>query len=72
VLQLVTGRRRLAPCEYEYNQVPHNIEAEQALLGAIYFNNKALDLVPFLKSEHFYDRLHQKVYRIQRELIGAG
>ena len=29
---------------------PHNIEAEQALLGAILVNNDALDRVEFLES----------------------
>ena len=42
---------------------PHNFEAEQALLGAILVNNEACDRVSsFLKSEHFYDPLHGRIY----------
>ncbi len=43
-----------------FRQLPHNIEAEQALLGAILINNNALDRVSdFLKAEHFFERLNQ-------------
>lgn len=56
-----------------FRQVPHNIEAEQALLGAILINNDALDRVSdFLKPEHFYDSLHQKIFAILAETIRKG
>jgi replicative DNA helicase len=43
--------------------VPHNIEAERALLGAILLNNHALELVSdFLRPEHFYSTTHGKIY----------
>ena len=33
---------------------PHNFEAEQALLGAILLNNRAIERVSeFLRAEHF-------------------
>lgn len=36
---------------------PHNYEAEQALLGAILSNNRAIEKVnEFLRPEHFADR----------------
>jgi|GEM_PF-5450422 len=36
--------------------LPSNIEAEQAVLGAVLVNNEALDrLSAFLTTEHFYD-----------------
>ena len=38
-----------------YRVEPHNIDAEQALLGAIITNNEALDRVTgFLKPDHFF------------------
>ncbi|MDG1286614.1 MAG: replicative DNA helicase [Rickettsiales bacterium] len=44
-------------------EAPHNIEAEQALLGAILQNNEALHhVVDSLQSEHFYQPLHQKIF----------
>ncbi|WP_019223855.1 replicative DNA helicase [Bartonella rattaustraliani] len=56
-----------------FRQLPHNIEAEQALLGAILINNEALDRVSdFLKPEHFFDPLHQKIYEVSSHLIEKG
>jgi replicative DNA helicase len=56
-----------------YRQPPHNIDAEQALLGAIMINNEANDRVStFLKAEHFYDPLHAQIYETMGKLIGAG
>ncbi len=56
-----------------FRQVPHNIEAEQALLGAILVNNEAMDRVSsFLDMTHFYDPLHGQIYEIAGKLIQAG
>ncbi|QNT77806.1 replicative DNA helicase [Entomobacter blattae] len=42
---------------------PSNIQAEQALLGALLSNNKAYDLVSdFLQGEHFADAINGKIY----------
>jgi putative DNA primase/helicase len=42
---------------------PHNLEAEQALLGAILVDNDAHDRVAdFLESRHFFDPLHGSIY----------
>ncbi|GHS93629.1 replicative DNA helicase [Alphaproteobacteria bacterium] len=44
--------------------VPHNLEAEQALLGALLLNNNVLENVgDFLKPEHFYSPVHGKIFR---------
>lgn len=44
--------------------IPHNIEAEQALLGAILLNNDLLDRVAdTLEPGHFYDPLHGEIFR---------
>nr|WP_041581402.1 replicative DNA helicase [Bartonella grahamii] len=56
-----------------FRQLPHNIEAEQALLGAIIINNNALDRVSdFLKAEHFFEPLHQKLFDIISKIIQNG
>jgi len=56
-----------------YRQAPANIEAEQALLGAILVNNEVLDRVSqFLKAEHFYEPLHQEIFEVASKLIAAG
>src|SRR4029079_17366175 len=56
-----------------FRQAPHNLEAEQALLGAILVNNEAMDRVSsFLDPQHFYDPLHQQIYETAGKLVHAG
>ena len=59
--------------ESSYRNPPANIEAEQALLGAILINNDAYDRVSdFLRSEHFVEEIHRRIYDIAGSLIRAG
>jgi KaiC/GvpD/RAD55 family RecA-like ATPase len=54
-------------------EAPHNVELEQALLGAILVNNDAFHRLPkFLKPGHFREPLHQKIFEIAAGLIGEG
>src|SRR5437588_10760652 len=56
-----------------YRSAPHNIEAEQALLGAILVNNEALYRVTdFLEPQHFFEPIHRQIYDIARTLIRTG
>ena len=56
-----------------FRTAPHNVEAEQALLGAILVNNDAFDRVSdFLKPEHFSEELHRRIFEIASQLIRAG
>ncbi|MBX6426922.1 MAG: replicative DNA helicase [Variibacter sp.] len=56
-----------------YRTAPHNIEAEQALLGAILVNNEAFYRVSdFLKPHHFIEGIHQQIFEIVGSLIRAG
>ena len=56
-----------------YRAAPHNIEAEQALLGAVLVNNEALYRVSdFLEPEHFFEPIHRQIYDISRSLIRTG
>src|SRR3954465_12212162 len=56
-----------------YRTAPHNIEAEQSLLGAILVNNEAFYRVSdFLEPVHFFEPIHQKVYELASSLIRAG
>ncbi len=57
----------------QYRSAPHNIEAEQALIGAILVNNEALYRVSdFLEPEHFYEPIHQQIFDLASSLIRAG
>lgn len=51
----------------------HNIEAEQALLGAILEDNAVMDMVSgTVEAEHFYDGLHARVYEVAASYIAEG
>ena len=55
------------PAAPPYRTAPHNIEAEQALLGAILVNNEAFYRVSdFLEPQHFFEPIHQQIYRARR------
>src|ERR1700756_1553407 len=56
-----------------YRTAPHNIEAEQGLLGAIVVNNDAFYRVSdFLEPKHFFEPLHQTIYETAGSLIRMG
>jgi replicative DNA helicase len=62
-----------SPEALPFRAAPHNLEAEQALLGAILVNNDAHDRVSsFLEPHHFYDPLHQQIYETASKLIASG
>jgi replicative DNA helicase len=57
----------------EQREPPHNFEAEQALLGAILFNNAAYHLVAeVLQPQHFADPLHGVLFDTVATLINRG
>jgi replicative DNA helicase len=56
-----------------FRQAPHNIEAEQALLGAILINNEAYDRVSaFLEPHHFFEPLHSRIFDTASKFIQNG
>ena len=66
-------RKLPEPASPQYRMAPHNIEAEQALLGAVLVNNEALYRVgDFLEPQHFFEPIHQKIYELASSLIRAG
>jgi replicative DNA helicase len=67
-----TARKQL-PAEPMFRAPPHNIEAEQALLGAILVNNEAFYRVSdFLEPKHFLETIHQRIFELAGGLIRAG
>ena len=50
--------------------LPHNLEAEQQLLGAILTNNDLYDRIASVISvKHFYDPLHARIYEVAETRI---
>ena len=56
-----------------YRHVPYDVEVEQAMLGAILVDNQALERVAsLLKSEHFYDPLHARIFETMSIAVERG
>ncbi|WP_158968102.1 replicative DNA helicase [Chachezhania sediminis] len=53
--------------------LPHSIEAEQQLLGAILTNNDVYDRVAaIIKADHFYDPVHARIYEVASSRIAKN
>lgn len=47
-----------------YKIQPHNIEAEQAVLGCILIDNQAqIDILALISEDNFYSEAHQQIYK---------
>ena len=56
--------------EDEYRQLPHNLDAEQQLLGALLVNNDLFDKISSnLKIEHFFEHIHGVIFDNISKLI---
>src|SRR5512134_2660151 len=65
-----TARKQADDPALPFRSAPHNIEAEQALLGAILVNNEAFYRVSdFLEPSHFHEPLHREIYEVAAQLI---
>ena len=72
----IAALRQILPATLgETESLPHNIEAEQQLLGAILTNNDVYDRIAGLvRAEHFHDPVHQRIFeraaaRIQKNAL---
>ncbi len=53
--------------------MPHSIEAEQQLLGAILTNNDIFDrIAAIIRPEHFYDPVHARIFEIAAARIAKN
>ena len=53
--------------------MPHNLEAEQALLGSLMFDNAVFErLSDRLRGSHFYEPFHQRLYDAIEDHIRQG
>ena len=54
-------------------ELPHNIEAEQGILGAILLNNEIFfDISEKINIEHFYEPIHRLIYEVIGSTISKG
>ena len=62
-----------APNDSDVEVQPHNIEAEQQLLGAILTNNDIYDrIAAIISTEHFYDPVHARIWEIAASRISKN
>ncbi len=55
------------------DSTPNNIEAEQTILGSVLIDNEMFDEISDnLTINHFYDQVHQKIYKTISNLISKG
>ncbi len=53
--------------------LPTNLEAEQAVLAAVLFKNRALEQInEFLRAEHFSHPAHQEIYKLAERQFASG
>lgn len=51
--------------------LPHDLDAEQAVLGAVLFDNNIFERLK-LRAAHFYVPAHQRIWEAMRTLVEAG
>ncbi len=57
----------------KFKELPNNIEAEQSVIGSILVTNEIFDEINLIiKSEQFYDPMHQKIFNAIENLIFKG
>ncbi len=63
----------LAKAADDADPMPHSIEAEQQLLGAILTNNDIYDRVAaIINAQHFYDPVHARIYEVAAARIAKN
>ncbi len=57
----------------EYKTMPHNIQAEQALLGALLVNNELINKAgDFLLADHFFEPVHKRIFQAIQTFMSRG
>lgn len=56
----------------ELRALPHDFDAEQALLGALLYDNGAFDRVSYVREDQFYEPFHGRLFDAMSLAIGRG
>ena len=66
----IRALKETAPETEESAPLPHSIEAEQAIIGSLLFNNEIYDHIgAIVKGEHFFDPVHARLFDTIRARI---
>lgn len=69
----MTWSQRALPAPADAPRVPSNIEAEQALLGALLIENRVFDTaVEYVTASDFYEPVHARIYATIQDQIAMG
>ena len=69
----MTSTIQINPNTPSLKEMPHNLEAEQGLLGAILLNNDVLfDISEIIDIDHFYEEIHKKIYEVINKIVSKG
>lgn len=61
------------PMSGEPRHLPHNVEAEQALLGALMIDQRLFERIgELIAADHFYNPIHQRIFSVITDLIGQN
>lgn len=55
-----------------FELLPNNQEAEQAILGALLYNNMLYEKVSFIKRDHFFNPIHKEIFATIENMIQKG
>jgi replicative DNA helicase len=61
----------LAP-DVSLDTAPSNLDAEQALIGCVLYDNDAFHRYDGLQAQHFFEPFHQRLYEVMAAIIGRG
>ena len=65
--------KKFSLVQNETKELPHNIEAEQSVIGSILVSNEIFDEINMIvTSKNFYDPMHQKIFSAIEKLIYSG
>lgn len=52
--------------------LPHNLDAEQGVLGALLMDNAVAEALGDLQADHFFDPVHGRIYGLIQRQLAAG
>ena len=59
--------------EPAYRVLPHNLEAEQGILGLLLIDNRHLESInDIIRPDHFFEPAHQRIYEAVTKVIDRG
>jgi hypothetical protein len=65
--------RNFAEAPLGFATKPHNIDAEQRVLGSLLACNDAFNLIDgIVEAEHFYEPVHRRIFGLMAQEIRAG